>query len=333
MKRSPLFSQIEHAEHGHTRGIDCLIERGVNSGLTSGRRDVRLTGEKSWLSEGKRYAYRESRTYYGAPVTPVEVIKLEPKIKGKVRVIHLDGEYAGLEQWVAKLRLVVPWSESDAFCADERRALIAADISCCTERTILKETVNCVLDAAHDVCRKGYGFTEWTGLYGGLLHITDFDEFVNGLSLDRDGLLSEPGAFIDRHGAYVAPFATAVQLAQDLCRRFPVQILSSARRDEQEYCQKIAEAPDGRMILYYEEELEFQRQVNALIRQWCPEAAWNEVDERIVLRDEILYLRNLLESAIRTMESKRLKAEAASLRKELEARTCVRDDRAEECKQ
>jgi hypothetical protein len=33
------------------------------------------------------------------------------------------------------------------------------------------------------------------------------------------------------------------------------------------------------------------------------------------------------------MESKRLKAEAASLRKELEARTCVRDDRAEECKQ
>jgi hypothetical protein len=36
MKHSPLFSQIEHAEHGHTRGIDCLIERGVNSGLTSG---------------------------------------------------------------------------------------------------------------------------------------------------------------------------------------------------------------------------------------------------------------------------------------------------------
>ncbi len=284
--------------------------------MTSGRRDVRLTGEKSWLSEGERYAYRESRTSYGAPVTPVEVIKIEPRIKGRVRVVHLEGDYCGLKEWVPRQRLVVPWSEADAFCADERRALIAADISCCTEQTTLREAVNCVLDAAHHVCGEGYGFTESTGLYGGLLRITDFDEFVNGLGLDRDGLFSEPGAFIDRHGTYVAPFATAIRLAQDLCRRFSVQIASHARQQEADYCQKIAKAPGDHQ--FYEEQLALQRQANALIRQWCPEADWDEVDERLILREEVQRLRGLLESAIQTMESRRLKTEAVLLRKELE---------------
>jgi len=50
------------------------------------------------LEIGQRYAYRESRTKYGDPVLPVEVIKLEPRIKGKVRVIHLEGDYSGLKE-------------------------------------------------------------------------------------------------------------------------------------------------------------------------------------------------------------------------------------------
>ena len=287
------------------------------------------------LELGQQYAYRESRTCYGAPVTPVEVIKIEPRIKGRVRVVHLEGDYSGLKEWVPKQRLLVPWSEADALCADERRALAAADISYCTEQTALKDAVDWVFSGVCQVSRREYVVIGWTGLYNGLLRIRDLDEAVHALSLDRDKLLAEPGAFIDRHGEYVAPFSTAVWLAQDFCRRFPVQILSHVREKEEDCCQQIAQSSDTCRVRFYKEELELQRQANALIRQWCHEVAWNEVDERIVLRDEILYLRNLLESAIRTMESKRLKAEAASLRKELEARTCVslRSDRGEECKQ
>lgn len=57
------------------------------------------------LELGQQYAYRESRTCYGAPVTPVEVIKIEPRIKGRVRVVHLEGDYSGLKEWLPKKRL------------------------------------------------------------------------------------------------------------------------------------------------------------------------------------------------------------------------------------
>lgn len=268
------------------------------------------------LELGQQYAYRESRTCYGAPVTPVEVIKIEPRIKGRVRVVHLEGDYSGLKEWVPKQRLLVPWSEADVFCADERRALVAAGISCCTEETILKDAVDWVFSGVYHVCGNEYAFTGWSGLYNGLLCICDFDEAASELGLDRDKLLSEPGAFIDRNGQYVAPFSTAVWLAQDFCMHFPAQIASYARHQEADCCQKIAKAPDDHR--FYEEQLALQRQANALIRQWCPEADWDEVDERLILREEVRRLRGLLESAIQTMESRRLKTEAALLRKELE---------------
>lgn len=268
------------------------------------------------LEIGQQYAYRESRTCYGAPVTPVEVIKIEPRIKGRVRVVHIEGDYSGLKEWVPKQRLLVPWSEADALCADERRALAAADISYCTEQTALKDAVDWVFSGVCQVSRREYVVTGWTGLYNGLLRIRDFDEAVHALVLDRDKLLSEPGAFIDRTGQYVAPFSTAVWLAQDFCMHFPAQIASYARHQEADCCQKIAKAPDDHR--FYEEQLALQRQANALIRQWCPEADWDEVDERLILREEVRRLRGLLESAIQTMESRRLKTEAALLRKELE---------------
>jgi len=268
------------------------------------------------LLDGERYAYRESRTHYGAPVTPVEVIKIEPRIKGRVRVVHLDGDYSGLKEWVPKQRLLVPWSEADAFCADERRALVAAGISCCTEGTIVKEAVVSVFGGVYNICGHEYTFTGWSGLYDGLLCIWNFDKAVGELGLDGDKLLSEPGAFIDRNGQYVAPFSTAVWLAQDFCVRFPAQVASYVCHREADYCQKIAKAPDDHR--FYEEQLALQRQANALIRQWCPKADWDEVDERLILRDEVRRLRSLLESAIRTMESRRLKTEAALLRKALE---------------
>ena len=72
---------------------------------------------------GQRYAYREHRTDYGGPVWPVEIIKVDAKVKGRVRVVHLEGEYSGLQEWVPKIRLLVPASE-----AAERCGLIAKQI-------------------------------------------------------------------------------------------------------------------------------------------------------------------------------------------------------------
>ncbi len=287
------------------------------------------------LELGQQYAYRESRTKYGEPVSPVKVIKIDPKVKGKVRVVHLEGDYSGLQEWVPKIRLIVPWSESAALCSDEENALVAADISSCSDRTVLGEAVGSAFSGAYDICKNEYAFIGWTGLYCGLLCIRDFDEAVGALALDRGKLLAQSGAFVDRNGQYVAPFSTAVWLAQDLCEKFATQIAFTAHRHEEDLCRKKAEAYEDWKIRFYEEELALQRQANGLIRQWCSATTWNEVDEHLVLLDEIRRLHKLVKIAIQSLEAKQLTADANRLRKQLEgsndhaSRRRARNDRDE----
>ena len=46
-----------------------------------------------------------------------------------MKVRRLDGEYEGLEEWVPKVRLVVPWDEQEALLEDERRMFAALEAS------------------------------------------------------------------------------------------------------------------------------------------------------------------------------------------------------------
>ena len=64
---------------------------------------------------GRSFAYRERAKALGEPVQPVEVVKEGPSRFQKVRIRYLDGELEGLEEWVPKLRLLVPWEDSKAF--------------------------------------------------------------------------------------------------------------------------------------------------------------------------------------------------------------------------
>ena len=48
------------------------------------------------------------------------MIREGPPRSNKVKVRRLDGEYEGLEEWVPKVRLVVPWEEVEALLEDEQ---------------------------------------------------------------------------------------------------------------------------------------------------------------------------------------------------------------------
>jgi hypothetical protein len=59
----------------------------------------------------------------------VEVVREGPARSNKVRVLWLDGEYEGLEEWVPKMRLLAPWEESEALLEDEHRMVRAVEHS------------------------------------------------------------------------------------------------------------------------------------------------------------------------------------------------------------
>jgi hypothetical protein len=58
-----------------------------------------------------------------------------------------------------------------------------------------------------------------------LLVIQDLDTAARTLGLDKEEMLAEPHAFVDRSGWYKVPFQTAVNVAKHCCMEFPREVL------------------------------------------------------------------------------------------------------------
>ena len=182
---------------------------------------------------GNRFAYRERVRAFGEPVRPVEVTKKGPPRSNKARVRWLDGEYEGLEEWVPKIRLFAPWEQAEALLEDERRMLAAVEVSEDASDEATWEAAGEVFGALseHSTPQEEI-FFGYKAVEEQLLVIEDLDAAATRLDLDKETMLAEPHAFVDRSGCYKAPFQTAVNVAQDCCRRFPREILGRIQQDE-----------------------------------------------------------------------------------------------------
>ncbi len=76
---------------------------------------------------GDIWAYREKAHTEGHPVLPAEILQFGPPRSNKVR--FLGGEYPGLDAWVPKMRLRVPWGRAEAWLRDERLLRAARELS------------------------------------------------------------------------------------------------------------------------------------------------------------------------------------------------------------
>jgi hypothetical protein len=116
-----------------------------------------------------------------------------------VKVRWLDGEYEGFEEWVPRVRLVVPWDEKEALLEDERRMLIALEASGDVYGTTKYRAVETVFFALPQEA----GAEVLLGLRAAereLRSIDDLEVATARLSLDAEALLSEPHSYVDRLG-------------------------------------------------------------------------------------------------------------------------------------
>lgn len=179
---------------------------------------------------GRQFGYREPPMIYCKPLVPVEVVKMGPPKLQKARVRYLAGEHEGLEEWVHKKRLVVPWEDGDAFLEDERRIVQVIKASEDTLRTVTYRAVEFVVYFS----KVGVpAYFERFAANRKLLVIDDFEQECKEFGLNADELLRHPTSVVNRTGTYVAPFAVAKWLAQNTCERFPVQILRRIDEEEQ----------------------------------------------------------------------------------------------------
>jgi hypothetical protein len=216
--------------HEVTRSASAVAARPVLEYEEVGRRFV--------TEEGWHFAYRERAHTPGDPVRPVELVKEGPPRSQKVKVRWLDGKYEDLEEWVPKVRLVVPWEEKEALLEDERRMFAAPEVSGEVYGTATYRAVETVFFAVP----QEIGAEVLLGLRAAereLLSIDDLEAAATRLGLDTEALLSEPHSYVDRFGEYRAPFGVAMKVAKRCCENFPELVLRHLREEEEELRQEL----------------------------------------------------------------------------------------------
>lgn len=268
---------------------------------------------------GQRFAYRTRARVIGDPVQPVEVVKEGPPRSQKVKIRYLDGEYEGLEEWVPKTRLLVPWEEAQAFCEDERRLLAVVEATEQVEGTVTYGAVGWVFGAVAELFGEELLLTGWKAIERDLLIIEDFFKTVRKLDLDGDSLLSVPCAFLDRKGDYRAPFSAAEDLARLFCRRYPKQILHYINHKDAEYRREVTAEADPFVARLKETWLDKYELELSLVREWCGEEQVEEVNQVDALREEVRRLRDLVRSTAAWLKAQGHPVKAAWVLKQLDA--------------
>ena len=248
---------------------------------------------------GHRFGYRERRTALGTPVAPVEVVKMGPKPSRQVRIRWLAGEWDGLEAWVPRQRLVVPWEEAQAFLEDEERFLRVSAASHAVEDSTVHRAVGMALAVlTADV---------WFGVTRAeraVLRIERVADAAAELRMSVEALLAEPLAYLDRHGVYRAPFGTAEKIARAVCQTDAQRVLAEIARDRDAHHKALLTGVYGgpgtghtykvaRATI--EQWVAEQTPAWDLVTQWCGAAAQDKFDERVALRDEVARLRAQIE--------------------------------------
>lgn len=247
------------------------------------------------------WAYRERAHDLDCPAVKAEIIQLGPKRSNKVRVRMHGGEYPGLDFWVPKVRLKVPWEETEAWLRDERALAAASRASRSASETLEYQAADIVFAAyprADGVLLDWPSRTETVCIFEPTAVAAD-------LGMDVRDLLADPHAFIDRNGEYHAPARIAEGLARLLAQTYTCLVLRMVANEE---TQLQHEAIHGKTFgegswptrIPAEEcakRLREREPVFALVREWCGKLSVERFDEALALRAEVTRLKEILARA------------------------------------
>ncbi|MGF3136939.1 PE-PGRS family protein [Streptomyces diastaticus] len=251
---------------------------------------------------GEHWAYRARSKDLGSEVLHVEVVRVGgPGRSGWVHVRFLEGDAAGLQEWVSSGSLVAPWAEAETFCADDAAELALAESSRHVRGSTDFEAARMILGFVRPKNRLRL---RRTVADAGVLELSRLDETAPLIGLDAAELRGDAMVYENRHGLCLAGWPVTERVARRVASRLADEILPEVDRKQQGIEQERAQSSWYSYSRRDDRKLDAESAVLRTVRAWCGEDKADRYDELVALRAEVIRLGELVEKAAKVLRDR-----------------------------
>ncbi len=289
-----------HATSGNASSTCWLGPAGETAAVGA---DAQWREQQTWLNRhmemGERWAYRARPKDLGSAVRQVEIVRVGgPDRPGWFHVRFLEGDAAGLQEWISSASLVAPWADVDTFRAGDAAELALAESSRHVRGGTDFEAARMILGF---VGPKNRLRVRRTVPDAGVLELSRLDETAPLIGLEAAELRSDAMVHENRHGMCLAGWPVTERVARHVAGRLADEILPEVDRKQQGIEYERAQSSWYSYSRRDDRKLDAEAAVLRTVRAWCGEDKAYRYDELVALRAEVIRLGELVGEAVKAL--------------------------------
>ncbi|MEU9097426.1 PE-PGRS family protein [Streptomyces sp. NPDC048361] len=251
---------------------------------------------------GEHWAYRARPKELGGALRRVEIVRVGGAGRsGSVHVRFLDGDAAGLQEWVSPSCLLVLWVDVDSFRVDDAAELALAEASRAVRGSAEFEAARMILGFVRP---KGRLRLRKAVADAGVLELGCLEETAPLVGMDAALLRDDPMLHEDRRGCSLVGWPITERIARQVAQLLAEEILPEvdqrirAMEEERDRSSWYGyQRRDDRM-------LDAEKEALHTVREWCGQEKAERHDELVALRSEVLRLGELVERAVKALRDR-----------------------------
>ncbi|WP_030845698.1 hypothetical protein [Streptomyces sp. NRRL F-4474] len=250
---------------------------------------------------GERWTYRAKPKELGGALRQVEIVRVGASGRSGIHVRFLDGDEAGLQEWVSAGCLVALWADVDAFRADDAAELALTEASREVRGSAEFEAARMILGFVRP---KGRLRLRKAVADAGVLELGRVDETAPLVDMDAADLRGDAMVHEDRNGLCLAGWPVAERIARQVAQSLAEEVLPEVDRRQQAVDE--GRARPSWQSYHRRDDRKLDTEAGALrtVREWCGEEKAERYDELVALRAEVLRLGELVEQAVKALRDR-----------------------------
>ncbi|MGW0702098.1 PE-PGRS family protein [Streptomyces sp. NPDC002867] len=251
---------------------------------------------------GEHWGFRARPKELSSTVRRVEIVRVGGHGRtGWLHVRFLEGDDAGLQEWVNPSCLVARWEDVEAFWADDASELALAVASRDARGSAAFEAARMVLGFVRpkNKLRLRRGVSD-----AGILELSRLEEGARLVGMDAAELRGDPMVYENRDGLCLAGWPVTERIARLVAGRLAEDILPEVDRRQQAIGQERTQSSWYSYSRRDDRKLDAEAAVLRTVREWCGQDKAERYDELVALREEVVRLGKLVEKSVKALRDR-----------------------------